>query len=164
MMVKMKPDLITREGWHKLDEELKFLWKHKRPEVTQAVREAAALGDRSENAEYKEGKRQLREIDKRIHFLMKRLDALQIVDYQPTQAGRVFFGAYVALKNAQGEYVCYRIVGADEIQAHSGYISIHSPMAKSLIGKQAGDEVSVHTPKGEQVWWVEKISYQPFDT
>lgn len=158
----MASHLITRQGWHRLDDELKFLWKKKRPEVTQAVSQAAALGDRSENAEYKEGKRQLRAIDKRIRFLMKRLEQLQIVDYSPQQDGRVFFGAYVELENEHGECAQYRIVGADEIQAHSNHISIHSPMARALIGKSVGDEIRVDTPRGLQLWWLERIQYTPF--
>ncbi|MFB0975014.1 MAG: transcription elongation factor GreB, partial [Tolumonas sp.] len=139
----MKTNLITRAGWQKLEDELKYLWKVKRPQVTQAVSEAAALGDRSENAEYKEGKRELRAIDRRLRFLTKRLDALKIVEYSPQQEGKVYFGAWVELENDQGEIVRYRIVGTDEIDTKNNYITIDSPMARALIGKQVEDEVRV---------------------
>ena len=98
-----KSNYITREGWNILDQELKFLWKEERPKVTQAVSEAAALGDRSENAEYIYGKRRLREIDRRVRFLMKRLEVLQIVDYHVRQEGKVFFGAWIELETEDGE-------------------------------------------------------------
>ncbi|MEE1674490.1 transcription elongation factor GreB [Agarivorans aestuarii] len=159
----MKTNLITRPGWHKLDEELKYLWKVKRPQVTQAVSEAAALGDRSENAEYKEGKRELRRIDSRLRFLTKRLDALEIVDHHPQQNGKVFFGAWVELENDEGDIVRYRIVGTDEIDPKLGYITIDSPMARALIGKQVDDDVFVKTPSGTKEWWINLIQYQPFE-
>ncbi|BEU04885.1 transcription elongation factor GreB [Agarivorans sp. OAG1] len=159
----MKTNLITRPGWHKLDEELKYLWKVKRPQVTQAVSEAAALGDRSENAEYKEGKRELRRIDSRLRFLTKRLDALEIVDHHPQQNGKVFFGAWVELENDEGDIVRYRIVGTDEIDPKLGYITIDSPMARALIGKQVDDDVFVKTPSGTKEWWINLIQYTPFE-
>lgn len=158
----MKTNLITRAGWQKLEDELKYLWKVKRPQVTQAVYEAAALGDRSENAEYKEGKRELRAIDRRLRFLTKRLDALKIVEYSPQQEGKVYFGAWVELENDQEEIVRYRIVGTDEIDTKNNYITIDSPMARALIGKQVDDEVRVLTPSGEKEWYINKIQYQPF--
>ncbi|MDO6763479.1 transcription elongation factor GreB [Agarivorans sp. 1_MG-2023] len=160
----MKTNLITRAGWHKLDKELKYLWKVKRPEVTQAVSEAAALGDRSENAEYKEGKRELRRIDSRLRFLNKRLDALEIVDHYPQQIGKVFFGAWVELENDDATVVRYRIVGTDEIDPKLGYITIDSPMARALIGKQVDDDVFVKTPEGTKEWWINHIRYAPFDS
>ena len=159
----MKTNLVTRPGWQKLDDELKYLWKIKRPQVTQAVSEAAALGDRSENAEYKEGKRELRSIDRRIRFLVKRLDELKIIDHSPEQNGKVFFGAYVELENEQEEIVQYRIVGPDEIDTKNNHITIDSPMARALIGKQVDDEVSVKTPSGLKLWFINQIQYQPFD-
>ena len=158
----MKTNLITRAGWQKLEDELKYLWKVKRPQVTQAVSEAAALGDRSENAEYKEGKRELRAIDRRLRFLTKRPDALKIVEYSPQQEGNVYFGAWVELENDQEEIVRYRIVGTDEIDTKNNYITIDSPMARALIGKQVDDEVRVLTPSGEKEWYINKIQYQPF--
>ncbi|MBD1391118.1 transcription elongation factor GreB [Neiella sp. HB171785] len=159
----MKTNLITREGWHRLDDELKFLWKEERPRVTQAVSEAAALGDRSENAEYIYGKKRLREIDRRLRFLMKRLEVLEIVDYSPQQDGKVFFGAYVEVENDDGEIAHYRIVGTDEIDVKKKHITINSPMARALIGKQIDDEVQVRTPEGVKIWYINKIQYTPFD-
>lgn len=158
----MKTNLITRPGWQKLDDELKYLWKVKRPQVTQAVTEAAALGDRSENAEYKEGKRELRSIDRRVRFLVKRLDDLQIIDHSPQQNGKVFFGAYVELENEQQQVVHYRIVGPDELDSKNNHITIDSPMARALIGKQVDDEVEVKTPSGVKLWFINKIQYQAF--
>ncbi len=156
-----KSNYITREGWETLDRELKFLWRIERPAVTQAVSEAAAMGDRSENAEYIYGKRRLREIDRRIRFLTKRLDILIIVDANPKQEGKVFFGAWVRLENEKGEQKVYRLVGSDEFEPSKGWISIDSPVARALIGKQIDDEISVSTPSGKMRYWILAISYQP---
>lgn len=158
----MKTNLITRAGWHMLDDELKHLWKVERPAVTQAVSEAAALGDRSENAEYIYGKKRLREIDRRLRYLMKRLDALEVVDFNPQQEGKVFFGAWVEIENEAGDIAQYRIVGPDEIDTQKGHITVDSPMARALIGKQVDDEVLVQTPNGQQLWFINQIQYQPF--
>lgn len=158
----MKTHFITRAGWDKLEQELRYLWKVERPQVTQAVSEAAAQGDRSENAEYIYGKKRLREIDRRVRFLSKRLDQLRIVEYSPQQDGKVFFGAWVELENEQGDTVQYRLVGPDEFDCHKDYISIDSPMAKALLGKQVDDEVTVLTPSGLKVWFINAIQYQPF--
>jgi transcription elongation factor GreB len=129
-------NLITQEGRAVLEKELDFLWRVERRDTTVAVTEAAAHGDRSENAEYKEGKRRLREIDRRIRFLRKRLDELKIVYYSPQQEGKVYFGAWVELENEAGLVVQYRIVGADEFDPQKNAISINSPMARALIGKK----------------------------
>ena len=126
---------ITAEGEQALREELRFLWKEKRPEVTQAVREAAAQGDRSENAEYIYGKKQLREIDRRVRFLTKRLDELTVVDRLPDDRGKVFFGAWVTIENEGGDESTYRLVGPDEFDLSRGYLSIDSPMARALLGQ-----------------------------
>ncbi|MDP8170457.1 transcription elongation factor GreB [Phocoenobacter skyensis] len=155
-----KSPYITREGWHTLEKELKFLWKIERPQVTQAVSDAAALGDRSENAEYIYGKRRLREIDRRVRFLSKRLDVLKIVDYSPSQEGKIFFGAWVELENEEGEINQYRIVGCDEFDPAKHWISIDSPVARALIGKQVDDEVKVETPSGKVTLYVNKIWYK----
>ena len=154
--------LITREGWARLETELDFLWRDERRKVTQSVTEAAAHGDRSENAEYKEGKRRLREIDRRIRFLRKRLAELRIVDYSPQQEGKVFFGAWVELENADEVIVHYRVVGSDEFDPHSNAISINSPMSRALLGKSVDDEIAVDTPEGRRVWFINKIQYKPF--
>ncbi len=156
-----KSNYITREGFDTLERELKYLWKEERPRVTQAVSEAAALGDRSENAEYIYGKKRLREIDRRVRFLTKRLDQLQVVYPSAQQQGRVYFGAWVELEDEQGECASYRIVGADEIDASKGYISIDSPVARALIGKKVDDEVQVRTPAGERFYYINQIRYQP---
>ena len=155
-----KSNYITRQGWNVLDRELKFLWKEERPQVTQAVSDAAALGDRSENAEYIYGKRRLREIDRRIRFLTKRLEVLQIVDYSPKQEGKVFFGAWGGLENEDGEVKQYRIVGCDEFDPAKNWISIDSPVARALIGKEEDDEITVETPSGKIQLYVNRIWYE----
>lgn len=155
----MKTNLVTLGGWNKLDRELKYLWKVKRPEVTRAVSEAAALGDRSDNAEYKEGKRELRSIDRRLRFLMQRLDGLTIVHYAPSQEGKVYFGAYVELEDEQQQAATYRIVGPDEIDVANNHITIDSPLARALIGKEVDDEVIVNTPSGDKIWYINGITY-----
>lgn len=141
---------ITPDGYARLQQELTHLWKVKRPEVTRKVSEAAAMGDRSENAEYIYGKRQLREIDSRIQFLSKRLDELKVIDQLPAEQSKVFFGAWVTLETDAGDILRYRIVGADEFDAEPAYISIDAPLARALIGKSLDDEVQLteQTPQG----------------
>lgn len=151
---------ITPEGYRRLDEELKYLWKVKRPEVTKAVQEAAAQGDRSENAEYIYGKKQLREIDRRVRFLAKRLDAMTVVDRVPDDRSRVFFGAWVDLEDDDGNAFRYRIVGPDEIDQAPGYISIDAPLARALLKKQVDDDAVVKTPSGEKTYYVTGIRYE----
>lgn len=153
---------ITPEGREKLSGELQHLWKVKRPRVTQAVAEAAAMGDRSENAEYIYGKKQLREIDARIRFLIKRLDELVVVDRTPEEEDRVFFGAWVRLENMEGEVFEYRIVGPDEFDPDKGFISMDSPMAHALMKKSEGDEVTVRRPKGAALFTIVEVRYKPF--
>ena len=160
--MKSAINLITREGRTSLENELDYLWRVERRAVTQSVTEAAAHGDRSENAEYKEGKRRLREIDRRIRFLRKRLDVLEIVYYSPQQEGKVYFGAWIELENDAEEIVHYRIVGSDEFDPHKKAISINSPMAKALIGKSVDDEIVVETPEGRKEWIINAIQYKPF--
>ena len=155
-----KSNYITRQGWNALDQELKFLWKEERPRVTQAVSDAAALGDRSENAEYIYGKRRLREIDRRVCFLTKRLEVLQIVDYHPKQEQKVFFGAWVELEEENGEIKQYRLVGSDEFDPVKNWISIDSPVARALIGKEVDDEVKVETPSGLVTLYINQIWYE----
>lgn len=156
----MKSDLVTRAGWAALKAELEQLWRIERPQVTQAVHEAAKNGDRSENGDYIYGKRRLREIDRRVRYLRKRLETAQVVDYSPEQEGKVFFGASVALETEGGEQSVYRIVGSDEIDPRQSRISIDSPMARALIGKAVGDEVCVVTPSGEKWLLVQAIRYE----
>ncbi len=151
---------ITPEGAQRLRAELDRLWRVTRPRVTQAVSEAAALGDRSENAEYIYGKKQLREIDRRIRYLQKRLDELTVVDRPPADTGRVFFGAWVRLADEAGAECEYRIVGPDEFDLAKGLISIDSPLARALLKKAVDDEVVVPLPKGQQRYIVLEIRYR----
>ena len=155
----MKTNLITREGFDKLNKELNYLWREYRPEITKKVTWAASLGDRSENADYKENKRLLRQIDSRVRFLRKRIEAVKIVEYSPEQDGKVFFGAWVEIENEKGNTKSFRIVGADEIYGRNDYISIDAPMARALLKKEVDDEAVVKTPTGEQLWYVNSISY-----
>lgn len=151
---------ITAEGYKTLNDELQYLWKVKRPQVTQAVQEAAAQGDRSENAEYIYGKKQLREIDRRVRFLSKRLDDMTVVDRLPEDQSKVFFGAWVELENDDGELETYRLVGPDETDSKRGYISIDAPLSRALLKKQVDDEVEVRTPTGERCLYINRIWYQ----
>ncbi|WP_337841701.1 transcription elongation factor GreB [Rheinheimera sp.] len=155
----MKTELITREGYEALQQELNQLWREKRPDTTAKVAWAASLGDRSENADYQYNKKLLREIDRRVRYLRKRLEVLKVVDYSPQQQGKVFFGAWVEIENDEGEQLCFRIVGPDEIYGRKDYISIDAPMARALIKKQIDDEVQVNTPAGPKTWLVNKIWY-----
>ncbi len=156
----MRTNLITREGYDKLKNELDYLWREYRPEITRKVAWAASLGDRSENADYKENKRLLRQIDSKVRFLRKRLEVLKVVDYSPQQDGKVFFGAWVEIENAQGETMRFRIVGPDEIYGRNDYISIDSPMARALLKKEEDDEVVVPTPEGRKTWYIASIEYR----
>ena len=150
---------ITPEGQKRLSEELSFLWKIKRPQVTLAVAEAAAMGDRSENAEYIYGKKQLRQIDSRIRFLSKRLSELIVVDRIPDDTSKVFFGAWVEIEDTDGNMYKYRIVGPDEFDPDKNFISIDSPMAKALLRRTEGDEVVVSRPNGTGKFVVTSIRY-----
>ena len=151
--------LITPEGEARLRAELHELWHVRRPQVTQAVSEAAALGDRSENAEYIYGKKMLREIDSRVRFLTKRLEKLKVVGERPSDPSRVYFGAWVTLEDEDGEQARYRIVGPDELDLRQGLISIDSPLARALLGKSLDAEVLVMTPAGSRTWYLIEIAY-----
>ncbi|UJF19285.1 transcription elongation factor GreB [Vibrio sp. SS-MA-C1-2] len=155
----MKTNLITREGYEKLQQELNDLWREERPEVTKKVTWAASLGDRSENADYQYNKKRLREIDRRVRYLRKRLEIVIIVDYSPQQDGKVFFGAWVEIENEQGEVKTFRIVGPDEIYGRNDYTSIDSPMARALLKKEVDDEFEVVTPLGKKLWFINSIKY-----
>jgi len=155
----MKTLLITREGFEKLQKELNFLWKEERPETTRKVSWAASLGDRSENADYQYNKKKLREIDRRVRYLRKTLEAVKIVDYSPQQEGKVFFGAWVELEDDDGETLKFRIVGPDEIYGRNDYSSIDAPLTRACIGKSVDDEVVVNTPSGEKTWFINTIEY-----
>ncbi len=151
---------ITQEGFDKLSAELDYLWKEKRPKVTQAVSDAAALGDRSENAEYIYGKKQLREIDRRIRFLSKRLGELTIVNHKPDDQDRVFFGAYVTLENQDGDERIIRIVGSDEFDHEPCYISLRSPLARAIIGKELDETIVLNLETGRVEYTILEIEYR----
>ena len=151
---------ITAEGARRLREELERLWRVERPQVTQAVSEAAAQGDRSENAEYTYGKRRLREIDRRVRFLRKRLDGMNVVDQRPTDPSRVFFGAWVSLESEDGAQSAYRIVGPDEFDMAPGYISMDSPLGRALLRKGLDDEVAIELPGGLRTFVIVAIDYR----
>jgi len=150
---------ITPEGFRRLQDELERLWKVERPRVTAEVSAAAAQGDRSENAEYIYGKKKLREIDRRLRFLSKRLDSLTVVPPK-AHAERIFFGAWVTVEE-DGEEATYRIVGPDEFDVRAGKISVDSPLAKALLGKREGDEVVVQRPRGQAELVVVGLRYGP---
>lgn len=153
--------LITPEGFRAMQDELDYLWRVRRPEVTRAVSEAAAMGDRSENAEYIYGKKLLREIDRRLRFLTKRLEALKVVDALPGDTSRIYFGAWVEIEDADtGEILKLRIVGPDETDTAKGWISIDAPMARALLKKTVDDEVQVERPVGRGTFYVLSISYE----
>lgn len=150
---------ITREGYERLRAELEGLWHGERPKVTAEVQAAAAMGDRSENAEYIYGKKRLREIDARIRFLSKRLEVLTVVEGAPAAPDRAFFGAWVSIEDEDGEESTYRIVGPDESDSAKGYISVASPLAKALLGKRQGDDALVRRPAGPVEVTVVRIRY-----
>jgi len=151
---------ITPAGYARLTAELKELWKVTRPEVTRKVSEAAAMGDRSENAEYIYGKKQLREIDRRVRYLRKRLDGLVVVSRAPDDRSRIFFGAWVTIEDDEGHESELRIVGPDEIDPARRYISMDSPLARTLLGKRRDDEVTVEVPGGRRSYVVLAIRYE----
>ena len=150
---------ITPEGHQRLRQELNELWHHERPKVTLAVQEAAAQGDRSENAEYTYGKRRLREIDRRVRFLRQRLDGMVVVEQSPSDRRRVFFGAWVQLMKDDGTEIRYRIVGPDETSMGTGYISMDSPLGRALLGKALDAEFTVQTPSGATTYVIVGIEY-----
>ncbi|MCY7312483.1 MAG: transcription elongation factor GreB [Pseudoxanthomonas sp.] len=152
--------LITREGHGRLREELEDLWRVRRPEVVRALSAAAAEGDRSENAEYLYRKKQLGEIDRRVRYLGKRLDALRVVDTAPADPAAVYFGAVVEVENADtGACTRYRIVGPDETDAGLGHISIDSPLARALLKKRVDDELQAVLPTGIATFVVLAVDY-----
>ena len=150
---------ISPAGAERMRAELDELWKVERPRVTQAVSEAAAQGDRSENAEYTYGKRRLREIDRRVRFLRKRLDGMVVVAQAPSDRRRIFFGAWVTLEDDRGEQRRYRIVGPDEFDMAAYYISRDAPLARALRRRALDDEVEVQLPGGAQRYVIVAIDY-----
>ena len=157
-MAKKSP-YITREGYEALKAESEQLWK-KRRQVVQALAAAAAEGDRSENAEYIYRKKQLRELDRRIRYLQKRLPELKVVEGRPGDRERVFFGAWVELEDEAGDTTVYRIVGADEFDPKRNWISVDSPMARALLGRSLDEEIRVRTPGGHRLLLVVDVRYE----
>ncbi len=150
----------TAEGARRLREELDHLWRVLRPQVTRAVQEAAAQGDRSENAEYIYGKKQLREIDQRVRFLRKRLEGMVVVSRPPDDRSRIYFGAWVRLEDEAGRESELRIVGPDEIDPARRYVSMDAPLARVLMKKTLDDEVTVEVPGGRMAYVVTGIRYE----
>jgi transcription elongation factor GreB len=155
---------ITPSGLQRLKDEHRFLMTRERPAVTQVVAWAAANGDRSENADYQYGKRRLREIDRRIRFLTKRIDAAEVVDPEMPRRGpaatRVFFGATVRFVTGTGTERVVSIVGVDEVDLHRHYISWVSPLARALMKKGPGDRAVLHAPGGTEQLQILDVSYE----
>ena len=150
----------TAEGARRLREELDLLWRVQRPQVTKAVQEAAAQGDRSENAEYIYGKKMLREIDGRVRFLRKRLEGMIVVSRPPDDRSRIFFGAWVKVEDEDGRETELRIVGPDEIDPARKYVSMDAPLSRALMKKQVDDEVTVEVPGGSMKYFVTEVRYE----
>ncbi len=152
--------MITREGHARLKSELDTLWRIRRPDVVKALAAAAAEGDRSENAEYTYRKKQLGEIDRRVRYLSKRLEALHVIETTPTDPAAVFFSASVIVENlGNGDMLRYRIVGPDETDAKLGYISVDSPLARAMLKKRVDDEFEATLPSGIVRYAIIKVSY-----
>src|SRR5262245_21285158 len=152
---------ITRAGYQRIIDELNELATVERPKVVREVSDAAAEGDRSENAAYIYGKRRLREIDRRMGFLQRRLEDVQVVKLEEQRTDRVFFGAWVEVEDDEGEAHVYQIVGVDEVEAAKGRISWKSPVGRALIGKRMDDTVTVKWHAGERELTVVSIAYTP---
>jgi transcription elongation factor GreB len=154
-------EYITSEGYHRLEDEANYLWTVKRPQVVSALADAAEEGDRSENAEYLYRKRQVAEIDRRLRFLGKRMDAVTMVTEKPVSDGRVYFGSYVTVEDEEGRTKRYRIVGADEWDSKRSEISMDSPMGKALLGRRREDQVLVRRPIGDLYLTILDVSVEP---
>ena len=158
-----EPHYITRPGARRMQEELVELRTKQRPKIVQDVADAAAQGDRSENAEYIYGKKKLREIDRRIHYLTKRLETATVVgpaDRDGSETDRVFFGATVAIEDDDGKEVTYQIVGADEIDLAKGRISYRSPLGRALLKRKVGETVVFQRPSGEAELTILSVVYE----
>jgi transcription elongation factor GreB len=143
-----RPRYITPEGFRRLADEHERIWTVLRPKIVAEVEAAAALGDRSENAEYIYGKRRLRELDRRLRFLSQRMDALTVVDPRPHPSGRAYFGAWVTVEDEGGAEQTWRLVGPDEFDVERGLISVDAPLGRALLGRSEGQQVRVERPGG----------------
>ena len=155
------PRYITPEGFRRLAEEHGRIWTVLRPKIVREVEAAAALGDRSENAEYLYGKRKLRELDRRLRELSQLMDALTVVEPRPHPSGRAYFGAWVTVEDEKGEERTYRLVGPDEFDLDRGLLSVDAPLGRSLLGRKDGDLVSVMRPAGRVELTVVAVSWEP---
>jgi len=154
-----RSNYITAEGAARLRDELEHLWREERPAVTRAVTEAAAQGDRSENAEYIYGKKQLAAIDRRVRHLRKRLQQLRVVTEHPANTSQIFFGAWFELEDGNGDTRKFRLVGPDEFDHAPGYLSMDSPLGKAVLGKNVDDDFEVATPQGRVRYTVVDVDY-----
>jgi transcription elongation factor GreB len=150
---------ITAGGEKAMKAELHQLWKVERPVITQSVSEAAAQGDRSENAEYIYGKKRLREIDSRVRYLSKRLEEMTVVSEPPTNQNKIYFGAVVTLEDQDANAHKYKIVGPDELDPQKGHISIDAPLGRALLGKEVDSKIEIDSPQGHKVYYVLGIEY-----
>ena len=152
---------ITPEGFRKIAQEHQRIWSVERPRIVAEVEAAAALGDRSENAEYIYGKKKLRELDRRLRELSERMDSLAVVEPRPHPSGRAYFGAWVTVEREDGQERTYRLVGPDELDVAGGHISVEAPLGRALLGRRKGDVVQVHRPAGPVELTVVGISWEP---
>jgi transcription elongation factor GreB len=154
------PRHITPEGFRKIAEEHERLWSVSRPRIVAEVEAAAALGDRSENAEYIYGKKKLRELDRRLRELSELMDSLTVVEPRPHPSGRAYFGAWVTVEHDDGAERCYRLVGPDEFDVKLGFISVEAPLGRALLGKREGDVALVQRPAGPVELTVVEVAWQ----
>ncbi|HEY6098107.1 MAG TPA: transcription elongation factor GreB [Anaeromyxobacter sp.] len=150
---------ITPQGFRRLAQEHERIWSVERPRIVAEVEAAAALGDRSENAEYIYGKKKLRELDRRLQELSRKMDALTVVDPKPHPAGRAFFGAWVTVEHEDGVERTYRLVGPDEFDAAQGLISVDAPIGRALLGRREGETALVVRPAGSTELTVVAVSW-----
>jgi len=157
--VDQSKNYITPKGFERLKAEYAELLHKERPKVVETVSWAASNGDRSENADYQYGKRRLRQIDGRLHFLQKRMEAAEVIDPKTMTTDKVVFGATVTFENEEGETKTFQIVGEDEFDIDAGKISWKSPIARALLGKKIDDEVKIQKPSGEEVVIILEIKF-----
>ncbi len=151
---------ITPEGFRRIADEHERIWTVTRPRVVAEVEAAAALGDRSENAEYIYGKRKLRELDRRLRELSERMDSLTVIEPRPHPSGRAYFGAWVTVEQEDGDERTYRLVGPDEFDVEAGLISVDAPLGRALLGRSEGDVVQVRRPAGTIAITILEISWE----